>query len=62
MFNKYFVLILRNLIDILFSKINFNIRICFQIQKQLSVLPETNPGNEDPGVNSEAEDDYEAEV
>jgi len=34
------------------------------IQKQLSVLPESNQGNEDPGVNSEDDDDddYDAEI
>ena len=51
-----------NFIGILFWNINVNIEIFSQIQKQLSVLAENNPGNEDPGVNSEDEDDYEAEV
>ena len=50
---KYFKNILSFKIDILL--------IFSQLQKQLSVLPENNQGNEDPGVNSE-DDDYDAEV
>ena len=50
------------LTNILSFKIEIDILLIFsQLQKQLSVLPETNQGNEDPGVNSE-DDDYDAEV
>ena len=47
---------------ILSFKIEIDNSLIFsQLQKQLSVLPENNQGNEDPGVNSE-DDDYDAEV